>query len=435
MAGSQKLSGRGSVCAATISTPYRRFAAEEQRMTTRTIEEAADAISFRQLRLLESVGRLSSVRQGSEECNLSQPAVTQAIRKLERQLDEALFERRASGSYLTAMGEIFHRRVVSFFGQFEAALSDLGITGGQPALATTSNRISRSQIRSLIAIVEHGSFDKAAHALGLTQASLQRAARDLESNLRRSIFYRTAAGVMVTLNGLEFGRRMKLATQEIEWGIREMRAARGLEESQITIGALPFGGSMLLSTVLDSFVAAHPAASIRIVTEGAQEMVKRLRSGDVDILIGLVQDTRAADLFNESLSATPYKIVCRRNHPLAGRSQVTCGELVAFDWIVGTEGSNRRQAFEEFFAGHQRPRASIATSSLPIVRHLLRSSDRLGLMTSYELARESDNFLALPCADVGNAPAIGVTLRAGWQPTSLHTAFIEALRTTVHTET
>lgn len=398
-----------------------------------TIEVVAEGISFRQLRLLESVGRLSSVRQGSDECNLSQPAVTQAIRKLERQLAEAMFERRASGSYLTVMGEIFHRRVTSFFRQFEEALHDLGINGGPSALTTISNRISRSQIRGLIAIVEHGSFEKASVALGLTQASLQRAARDLEGNLRKNIYYRTAAGVMVTHMGLEFGRRMKLATQEIEWAIREMRAARGLEESQITIGALPFGGSMLLSTVLDSFILAHPAANIRIVTEGAQEMVKRLRSGDVDILIGLVQDTTAADLVNESLSATPYQIVCRRAHPLTERTQVDREDLFGFDWIVGTDGSNRRQAFEDFFADHRRPRASIATSSLPIVRHLLRSSDRLGLMTSYELARESDSFVALPLDQVGDAPAIGVTLRAGWQPTSLHTAFIEALRTTVGT--
>lgn len=402
-------------------------------MKARKIEAIAESISFRQLRLLESVGRLSSVRQGSEECNLSQPAVTQAIRKLERQLSEAMFERRASGSYLTPLGEIFHRRVTSFFRQFEDALEDLGVSGGPAVLTTTSNRISRSQIRSLIAIVEHGSFEKAALALGLTQASLQRAARDLEGNLRKSIYYRTAAGVMVTPKGLEFGRLMKLATQEIEWGIREMRAARGLEASQITIGALPFGGSMLLSTVLDSFITANPAATIRIVTEGAQEMVKRLRSGDVDILIGLVQDTTAADLVNESLSATPYQIVCRRGHPLAGRARVTREELFGYDWIVGTDGSNRRQAFEDFFADHPRPRASIATSSLPIVRHLLRSSDRLGLMTSYELARESDSSVALNSAEVGNAPAIGVTLRAGWQPTSLHTAFIEALRTTVGT--
>ena len=34
-------------------------------------------------------------------------------------------------------------------------------------------------------------------------------------------------GMMVGPPGAEFGRRMKLALQEIEWGIREIEAVRG----------------------------------------------------------------------------------------------------------------------------------------------------------------------------------------------------------------
>ena len=40
----------------------------------------AASLSFRQLKLFESVGRLNSVRKASEECNLSQPAVLRAPR-------------------------------------------------------------------------------------------------------------------------------------------------------------------------------------------------------------------------------------------------------------------------------------------------------------------------------------------------------------------
>jgi LysR family transcriptional regulator of gallate degradation len=39
--------------------------------------------SIRHLRLFESVAQLHGVRRASEECHLSQPAVTQAIAKLE----------------------------------------------------------------------------------------------------------------------------------------------------------------------------------------------------------------------------------------------------------------------------------------------------------------------------------------------------------------
>lgn len=390
-------------------------------------ESRAASLSFRQLKLFESVGRLNSVRRASEECNLSQPAVTQALAKLEQQIGAILLERRASGSYLNELGEIFHRRTTRLFEQFEQALVTLGVPGGFESAPVIAKRISRSQARSLIAIVESGSFAEAAQVLELSQASLQRAARDLEGNLKKSIYYRTAAGVMVTPAGVEFGRRIKLATQEIEWGIHEIEAAQGSAASQIAIGAMPFGGSVLLASVLDEFVRANPKVDVKIVNESASEMLKRLRDGEVDFVIGLVQETKGEDLTNEALARTPYTVVARRGHPLARKGSVGVEDLLRYDWVVGTPGASRRACFERLFEGKVAPQTSIATSALPIVRHLLSRSDRLALMTSYELMHESE-LVSLPFGPIDPAPAIGVTMRSGWLPTKLHQGFIELLR-------
>ena len=392
------------------------------------LKERAAAISFRQLKLFESVGRLASVRRGSEECNLSQPAVTQALGKLEHQIGEGLLERRASGSYLTAAGTILHLRVQRLFTQMEDALTALGVTGGPSAATSIANRLSRSQVRSLIAIIENGSFPKAAETLGLTQASLQRAARDLEGNVRKPVYHRTAAGVMVTPDGVEFGRRLKLATQEIEWGIREIETAKGAHDSHIVIGALPFGGSLLLATVLDEFIADHPRADIRIMTEGASEMRKRLRAGEVDLVLGIIQETTADDLRNESFAKTPYEIVARRGHSLAQKGSVTLDDLARYDWVVGTEGSSRRACFDALFAGRSTPKAPIATSSIPIIRHLLASSDRLTVMTSYEQIYEGGALVSLPFGPLVATPSLGITMRREWLPTRLHQDFVDLLR-------
>ncbi|WP_068085510.1 LysR family transcriptional regulator [Novosphingobium rosa] len=392
-----------------------------------------DSISFRQLKLFESVGRLNSVRRGSEECNLSQPAVTQALTKLEQQLGIILLERRASGSYLTAAGQIMHRRVSRLFRQFEQALVDLGVPGGLENAHVVANRLSRAQARSLIAIIDCGSFALAAEKLGLTQASLQRAARDLESNLRQPIYYRTAAGVMVTPAGIEFGRKIRLALQEIEWGIQEIESARGAGESRIVIGALPFGGSMLLASVLEDFVASHPEVDLRIVNEGASVMMKSLRAGDVDLVLGLVQDTQAADLSNQFLAETPYRIAARRGHPLTRLKHVTLEDLLAFDWVVGAPGSSRRCCFERLFANTAQPRAQISGSAISVVRHLLSGSNRLTLMTSYEIIHEADTLVPLPFDPITPVPVIGVTMRSNWLPTQMHHDFIRLLRERVMT--
>jgi LysR family transcriptional regulator, regulator for genes of the gallate degradation pathway len=397
-------------------------------MKDREVAARAAEISFRQLKLFESVGRLESVRRGSEECNLSQPAVTQALSKLEQQLGVVLLERRSSGSYLTEAGRVFRVRVERLFAQMGAAMIDLGGAGSDHAAAAMVNRLSRSQVRSLIAIVETGSFGRAAALLGLTQASLQRSARDLDGNLRRPIFHRAAAGVMVSPDGIELGRRLKLATQEVEWGIREIEALQGSHASHIVIGALPFGGSLLLATVLDEFVARHPHTDVRIVSEGASEMLKRLRAGDVDILVGIVQEAVAPGLSNLSLATTPFEIVVRPGHPLAAKRTVTLADLARYEWIVGADGSSRRSCFDTLFSESAVPASPVTTSSLPIIQELLAKSDRLTVMTAYELRRDNSNLVSLPYGPLEPVPAIGVTTRADWLPTGLHTDFVDLLR-------
>src|SRR5215472_4340872 len=210
-------------------------------------ERRAVSISLRHLKLFESVARLRSLSRASEECHLSQPAATQAISNLEAQIGFSLLERGAGGSYLNELGVMFRWRTERLFAQIEQALGELGVPACQaPVMAGC---ITRSQMRSLISIVENGSFAQAARALGVSQPTLNRAARDLERDLRKPLYHRTASGVFATPAAGEFARKLKLATREIEWGIEELDCARDGFSGQIVIGAMQLAGSFLLASV------------------------------------------------------------------------------------------------------------------------------------------------------------------------------------------
>lgn len=390
-------------------------------------ESFASSISFQQLRLFESVGRLESVRQGSEECNLSQPAVTQALSKLERQVGFALLERRASGSYLTEAGTILHLRARRMFAQLAAAVLAIGGADSVEQASAIVHRLSRSQARALIGIMEHSTLADAAIALKLTEASLQRSTRDLEGNIGCPLFYRAAVGLTVRPEGLAFGQKLKLAMQEIESGLSELSAMAGGKQRQIVIGALPFGGVLLLADVLKAFLEQRPDADIRVVSDSTPEMIRRLRAGEVDLLLGIVQEDDAEDLRSERLIETPFCIVARKDHPLVAKPDLGRDDLARYDWIVGTEGSTRRACFNALFDGGSQPRSSLATSSLTIIRKLLVVSDRLTIITSFELQTETDKLVALPFALADENPSIGVTMRADWLPTRLQREFLETV--------
>ncbi|WP_260926967.1 LysR family transcriptional regulator [Novosphingobium sp. 9] len=396
--------------------------------------ERAGSLSFRQLRLFEAIGDLRSVRQAAEACNLSQPAVTQALAKMEAQLDVPLVDRRASGSYLNEWGEIFHARVKRFFNQAQRAIVEIGAATNADNARAIMNRLTRSQLRMLVAVVEHGSFEQAGEVIAISPASLQRSARDLQGNLQVSLFYRTASGMIVGPAGIRFGQLARLAMHEIELGVMELDAAREGSETPVVIGAMPFGGSVLLASVLGDFLATHPQADVRVISENATEMTRALRTGAVDFAVGLLPEQTDPDFICEPLAQTPYVIVGRRSHPLTFAGKVTVSELMAHDWIIGTEGSSRRACFERIFAGTPGPRTQLATCGVPIIRHLLRDSDRLTLMTSYEVAAERDTMRALHFSRIEPAPSIGITRRADWMPTRLQSEFLDTIRRHVSAE-
>jgi DNA-binding transcriptional LysR family regulator len=239
----------------------------------------------------------------------------------------------------------------------------------------------------------------------------------------------------VTPEGLDLGRKLKLATQEIEWGLQEIEEVRGGRTSQIVLGALPRGGSMLLASVLDAFTRRHPDARIRILTEGAPEMTRRLRFGEVDLVVGIIQETTNPDLANEIFAQTPVRVVARKGHPLADQVDITLDALARYDWIAGLEGDSRRLCLEALFEGRPPPRAPIETSTLSIIRQLVTGSDRLTLMTSYELEHRGHALVALPCDHVAAQLSVGVTMRKNWLPTRIHRDFISLIRSTLEQET
>src|SRR5215468_3970283 len=389
-------------------------------------ERAAVSVSLRHLKLFESVARLSSVRRASEECHLSQPAVTQAIAKLEEQIGVSLLERGASGSYRNELGAIFQRRTERLFAQIELALVELGVPACHAPMM--AGRITRSQIRSLTAIVENGSFAQAARALGISQATLSRAARDLERDLRKPLYHRTGSGIAATPAAAEFARRLKLAVREIEWGIEELDSAKGGLRGQIVIGAMQLAGSFLLASVLNEFISTHPHANVRISNGSSGAMLSSLRAGDVDFVIGLLRDPVPEDLIEESLAEAPYVVAARHGHPLFSKRKVTLDDLAAYDWVVGTPGAHRRLCFDTLFTSRSTPRARIETSSLPTIRLVLARSDCLTLLTSYELMYEDDALAAVPYGPIEPIPSIGIMTRKSWLPTQLQANFLRLMR-------
>lgn len=391
--------------------------------------------SLRQLRTFVAVARFESVSRASAQLHLSQSAATQAIATLETKLEVPLFVRRNKGTYLTEYGKILENRTKRFFATIQRAIRELGNEAGAVhslPVASTSSRITNSQIRALIAIYEAGSFTQAARQLGVSLMSVHRSARSLEAQLRREIFQNTVAGVTTNKTGAKLAERLLHATRELEWGLEELDAKRGVARGRILVGALMLAGNYLLASTLSKFISVYKSANVTVINGPYDALLAKLRVGSLDFLIGLLKDPAPVDdVIEEELTRDPYVIVARRGHPLANKKEITRADLVGFDWILAPSCPSRRGAFEITFPGLCGPHPDVETYSLPTITSILANSDRMAILTQSELeaARQQGQRLeSLNFGPIEPSTAIGVTIRKDWHPTYLQAMFLEFLR-------
>jgi molybdenum-dependent DNA-binding transcriptional regulator ModE len=125
-------------------------------------------------------GALRYGQRAARTVNLTQPAITQGIAKLERDIGAPLFERRPGGMEPTEAARILAPRA-------EAALKLVG-----------SSRVTAPQMRSFIALARGGSYAAAAAATGVREASVHRAVADLALGLGERLVERRGRRVALT---------------------------------------------------------------------------------------------------------------------------------------------------------------------------------------------------------------------------------------------
>lgn len=397
--------------------------------------ETLDLPNLRHLRVFEAVARLESLGRAAAEVNRSQPAVTQALAKLEVTLGVTLIERRHSGSYLTELGSILLGRTRRLFSLLDEALAEPLV--GPPfaerdRIRQILHKITTNQVRCLVAAAEAVSIEQAARQVGLSPSSLTRSVRELEQILGRSLTRHTANGLSLTPSGAELARQMRLACTELEYAREEIAAAQGNVQTQVAIGAMPQCAKLVLTTAIEAFLAQEPGARIRVEDGPYEALLDDLRMGRIDFLFGVLRKPDwASDVSEEPLFEDPYAIMVRKHHPLTHKGSLCLDDLADYDWILPRLGTPRRMSFERLFEGARRkPRSSIETRALDMLVTMIGTSDRITLMPEQEIRRAAigGTVVALDRLPRIARGSDGVATRAGWRPTAGKLLFLEQLR-------
>ena len=379
--------------------------------------------NLRHLRLFLAVFETGSQTAAAARMGVSQPAVTQAIGKLERAAGGALFDRTRQGLFPTARGQVLAARLRRAFALIDPALAE--VAARLPLTATIA------QLQALVALHEAENFTLAARRLGLAQPTVHRAIGQLEEEAGRSLFRRTAHGTVPERQTRVLVRAVMLAFHEFEQAEAELADLDGGEAGRIVVGALPLSRSVLLPQALAAFRGLRPAHRVSVVDGPYDELLGGLRRGEIDLILGaLRQPAPIGDVVQEWLFDDGLSILAGLHHPLVGRGPVTRDALRDCQWVVPRRGTPAREQFEAFFAPGPVPASLIEAGSILLMREILAVSDHLGCISRAQARAEVARGLVAEI-DVGAAWAgrpIGLTYRESWAPTPAQRHFIDLLR-------
>jgi len=392
--------------------------------------------NLRHLRVFREVAAQRSISQAAARVFLSQPAITQAIAKLERLLNTTLFERHSEGMRPTEAGLLYAQRVDRALNLIRCGVQDalrLGTEKASRNRGTADQLLTVTQLRALVAVSNAGNFTLAARAIGTSQPALYRAARELESLLGICLYEKNAQGIDLSRQGQVLVQPIKLAFAELTQGLAEVAALEGQETGRIVVGAMPLSCHFLLPAAINAFARRCPDVEVHAVDGPYEELLHGLRHGEIDLLIGALRlPIPVEDIVQERLFDDPLTIVARAGHPLQGKNRLGTRDLAAYPWVVPRHGTPTRDHFEGLFRNsrHDPPGGLVESSSFVLIRALLLESDRLTMISAHQVRLEAEQGLltTLRYDLSGTTRPIGLTARRNWRPTTTQQLFLDFLR-------
>ena len=145
--------------------------------------------------------------------------------------------------------------------------------------------LTSDQIRTIVAVVEQGSFNKAAASLGVRQPAVNQQVARIEGRLGRRLFGRTKTGVRLSTDGeavLIYARAMMQLGSELQ---RQLASSNS--ETVLRIGLSEDFARTALPAVLGLFARRHPTLRFEAMSATAPAILfDALDRHELDVVVG-----------------------------------------------------------------------------------------------------------------------------------------------------
>jgi DNA-binding transcriptional LysR family regulator len=282
---------------------------------------------------------------------------------------------------------------------------------------------------ALVAVVEAGTFSKAAEQLGYTQSAVSQQVATLERIVGTPLFERpggprpvrlTAAGeVLLTHSRAVLARVSSAAT--------DLRALASGEQGELRVGTLPSVGTKILPRLLEAFRAGWPGIEIVLrESRDCAELIHGVETGDIDVTFIDIGPYETGSLEVRPVLDDPMVFLAPAGAPEAGQRTVSIADIAHLP-MIGTRNVGCRQIIEDAFRqAPVSPTYLFRSDDNPTIQGLIGSGMAYAVLPLLTVDENDPNVAIIPIRPKPPPRRLGIAWHPDRRPPLTLLPFVEA---------
>jgi DNA-binding transcriptional LysR family regulator len=226
-------------------------------------------------------------------------------------------------------------------------------------------------------VCRHGSFGKAAAALGMSQPALSKNIARLEDQFGVKLFSRGKGATQPTTFALHIAscsNEMLGAAERIAVEVRQMAIN---ETSRVRIGTEPISRAGILPLLVPSIVRRFPKLQLEIVDRSTDEIVSSLEAREFDFGVTTTDSSmQSEDVIELRLLSSPVAWMARPGHALFQRPRLNMRMLQEYPVVL----PNLASTFAKALASPQNGRSrggSVIGPDFDLIKDIVGRTDAI----------------------------------------------------------
>lgn len=203
--------------------------------------------------------------------------------------------------------------------------------------------MTMQQVLYVLEIAARSSVSQAAQKLYLSQSALSQQLRRLEEELGYPIFSRTANGLQLTQEGLNFCEQAGPVAERWAEFCKSVQKKEKPQQLRLRLGLGSRVYSNLLFPQIAEYFQSRPEIEVTFVTEAGRDMVEALRKGELDLALDRLPIDENPSEHNELYAAPLIRerqcVLLSETDPRAGYASLAFRDLQGCAMISGLEDS------------------------------------------------------------------------------------------------